>query len=319
MVLSMRMTVACLGSLLLLPALNSYAQTRVSSSAEYVIGQVTRVSGKPEIDLGFVHGLKRGDRLALFRESEFAWNPVGILKVTKAGSSTSTAESVRGDRPRRGDLVIIGQALLPSRPSSKRFDHFVQQRVLSRGYQNGYDTSATETDTRQLSRLSRDAQRWFRRGSKTGIRLTFGVRREAYNSRRVVRLAKQCRYVARLGVEFPAVTDSLTEEWQDVLPMLAPLNLVPESAKTDKAEADEDAPAASVKNVLPKVREEFDQQPRAVQEAIATVLAALVAKSPQSYSAFLQSQFLQTQFPQLATDREFLQQLQAFIPKVTGE
>ena len=317
----MRTIVCCLS--LLLPTLAAEAQNRVSSTAEYVVGQIVRVSGDADIDLGFVHGFKLGDRLALFRSSDIAWEPVGVVKVTRADSSTSIVTSIHGLRPQRGDLVVVAQSLLPSRPASKRAEHFVTQRILDRRMKNHYDTLATSTDTRQLAKQRYYAKRWFRRGADSGIKLTMGVRREAYDSKRVVRLAKQCRYLAKLRNEYPTVMTSVSDRWTMVLPTVAPVKEPVQPKTTDAADENADAgdefAATAVPDILPLVEVGFKDEPKAIQETTAVVLAALLAKSPRSYPAFLQSQYLQTQFPRLATDEEFIRELEAFIPRLTGE
>ena len=94
------------------------------------------------------------------------------------------------------------------------------------------------------------------------------------------------------------------------------VDAAPENA--DDAAAGDFA-ATAVPNILPRVEAAFKDEPKAIQEATAVVLAALLAKSPRSYPAFLQSQYLQTQFPRLATDEEFIRQLETFIPRLTGE
>ncbi len=317
----MRTIVCCLT--LLLPTLAAEAQNRVSSTAEYVVGQIVRVSGDADIDLGFVHGFKLGDRLALFRSSDIAWEPVGVVKVTRAASSSSIVTSVGGLRPQRGDLVVVAQSLLPARPASKRDEHFVTQRILDRRMKNHYDTLATSTDTRQLAKQRYYAKRWFRQGADSGIKLTLGVRREAYDSKRVVRLAKQCRYLAELRVENPTVMTSVSDRWTMVLPAIAPVTESQKPKTTDavgeNATEDEEFATTAVPNILPRVEAGFKDEPKAIQEATAIVLAALLAKSPRSYPAFLQSQYLQTQFPRLASDEEFIRQLETFIPQLTGE
>lgn len=316
----MRTIVCCLFSISILLPQSSGAQERVSSKAEFVIGQVQRVSGSAEIDLGFVHALKKGDRLALFRSSDIAWNPIGVVKIANPGSSRSTVASVLGPSPKRGDLVVIAQSLLPARPSKKRAEHYVTQRILSRYLQNGYDTTATSTDTRQLASQKDHANRWFRHGSKTGIKLTLGVRREAYDSKRVTRLAKQCRYLGKLRVEDPSLMSSLSARWKMILSTVAPISDKVEPKQTDATSDDgEEFASTVVPNILPRVQQHFKDEPPAVQETTALVLAALLSKSPRSYPAFLQAQYLQTQFPQLGTDEEFVQQLEAFIPSLTGE
>ncbi len=318
----MRNLICCLLAVSSLPCLAQDRNRERTPQADFVVGHIDQARfGEIEIDLGFTHGFKNGDQLAVFRLAETGWFPVGVVRILKARSNNSAVVVVRGPGIKRGDVVMVAREQLPYRGAAKRREYYVTQRILNRRNTNGYDTFAIATDTRQLAAQELDGRRWYQFGPDKDQQLTFGVRREAYDSQWLAKLVRQCTLLKEVQTDYPNAMKSLSARWATVLPHIAPLPKVKKKPAKDEAPAlaDEDFAGNVLKNLLPGVNDEFTGEPEQVREIMAIVLASAVIESPNSTRAFIRVRLLRTQFPNLADDADFLRSLEQYLTKLTEQ
>lgn len=284
------------------------------TQAHFMVGEVeASISGRPEIDFGYVHGFRSGHKFSLFRSDGLAWGPVGIVQTTRVYSHKSLVRVIRGQNPQKGDLVVVHQNSLGHLSGKSREDFYITRRILLRQYQNGYDTRTLSTDSRQLSRQLDNSRRWYRQKDRAGTKIHYGTRRDNYESQRIVNLAKQCQMLAEIQLESPGGLNSLSPRWKEALPIVT--GYTPPKPKKSK-EPDEEAAEPEdgfaeqiAPNVLPAVSDRFQNEPKALQEVIALILGSAIATPPPNTRYYIRSQFRRSQFPQIADEPERLEEL----------
>lgn len=281
--------------------------------AEYTIGHITRAAGRLiQTDLGYVHGFRRGQELAVFRSDGIAWNPIGRAALQDMGSNESGLRVTNGARPQKGDLVLVAQSLIGYQTPWARNEFYVRRRILFRRNQNGYDTRTTAVDTRQLFQQKNKNLRWYRDRDSSELKLKYGSNHAAYKSRRVENLAKQCALIKKLQMSAPGALKSLSPRWTNVLPQIT--GYVEPPVPADAAEGDTVLDDTSLsRDLLPDVKARFAIEPEPVQEVFALLLSAILADPPANTQAYLRLRFKQTQFPQLSEQPDMLQELDDFL------
>lgn len=291
---------------------------RRNTQADFLIGRiVSSIGTRHEIDLGFAHAFKEGERFALFRSERLAWVPVGIVEVSQAGTTTSLVRSTRGVRPRVDDLVLVAYSNIGRIQSDWRDKNFVRREVLQSQYKNGYDTRRISDGAKQLAMQRKNGKRWYRKAEESGLRIIYGTSKAAYASKRVEQLAKQCDLIAELQKDAPASLKSLSRRWSDVLPEITGYEPPQPKSKTDdkKGETeseDQFANDALVKNMLPYVEQEYGNLPRAVRETYAIILGSIAASSPANAPGYIRERLKRTQFPRIASEPDTINRLNEF-------
>ncbi len=281
---------------------------------DFFIGTVTsRVGTSIRVDLGFVHGLRQDQQLAVFRSSDTSWDPVGIVAVAEVGSHQSGVRVSRGLNPQPGDLVLVSAAATPEVSRSALQHYYVTSRILTLKGRNQYDTRPVGTEVRELAYRQNMARRWYR-SRDDGPKIAWGATRDVYRSVRVEALARQCQMLDNLLMDAPGAVESLSERWRTILPFIRGVPPREPTGEPAPEDADGDfATTADAVNLLPRVRSEFATEPEALQEMVAVICAAALAQPPASLRSFIRSRLLQSQFAYAVTEQETLQAIEDFI------
>jgi hypothetical protein len=295
------------------------AQSRKTTQADFLVGQVTTTRAQVRIDLGYVHGFKRGHRFAVFRSDQLAWSPIGVIQVDITDSNSSRVSVVSGAAPAKGDLVLVAYSTLGTTTEKRRQDFYVTRRILFRRHKNGYDTRDMRVDTRQLTSQKKAGRRWYRRGEESGLRLTYGSTRDQYESDKVLRLASQCDLIREFQENAPGALRSLSPRWTRVLPEItgyveppAKKAMVDENSG-ETEEPDEDFANIEVRNMLPLVEREYEDDPRALREVFAMILGSVEANPPANVVSYIRSRLERSQFPEIARQPDTLRRLEQFV------
>lgn len=297
------------------------AQPRKTTQGDFLIGQVTSSLGAQiEIDLGYVHGFRINQRLAVFRSEPLAWSPIGVVETIAVDSSRSKVRIASGARPRQGDVVLVAQSTLGYMSNKHREKFYSARRILRGRFDNRYDTRDLAVDARQLSGQKLTSRRWYRKGEATGIRITFGTSKDAYESEKVRSLASQCDLLREFQIETPGAMKSLSARWKQVLPEITgyvePPAKPEEGEASNKVEDDEFADVEVARNMLPLVDREYQDEPKALREILAVILGAVSVSTPANTRAYIGAQLRRSQFPQVADQPESLRNFEEFISRV---
>ena len=75
----------------------------------YGIGRVDRVARDPAlIDLGDVHSLRVGEKVALIRPTDDYYEPIGVVEIAETYPTYSRAARSTRIEPQAGDIVLFG-------------------------------------------------------------------------------------------------------------------------------------------------------------------------------------------------------------------
>ena len=306
--------------LLLFTSVAVAQESRKTTQADFLVGQVTStLGGRYIIDLGYANSFTEKQRFALFRSERLAWVPVGVVEVSKTGSTSSQVRPVKGADPRRGDLIVSAYSTLGHISNIYRDDNYIRQRILAKRGRNGYDTGIIRTDARQLASQKRNSLKWFKKADASGIRIIYGTSSAAYKSNRVRNLVSQCEMLSKFQKETPAAFNSLSERWTNVLPEITGYTPPKIEATEDESESidEDDEFAVQVPNLLPAVSQTYEDEPRAVRELYAVILGSVVARSPPNPPAYIRLRLEQSQFPYLANEPDTIARLDGFLATFT--
>lgn len=129
----------------------------------YVLGRVDRVdSGSAKIDLGDVHTLRPGERVAIIRPFENYYIPIGVVHIAETNSTYCRAAKSTGVRPAPGDIAIFVREFSQLKTAEQHLENFVKHRLVKDAGKNRYSTFGNADVAIALANYRVQYTRWER-------------------------------------------------------------------------------------------------------------------------------------------------------------
>ena len=129
---------------------------------DYIGGTVFSTSGlTAEVDMGYLHGLLKGQRLQIYRRGETSFEIVTDAIVTKINRKKSFIKSTTLRAIEEKDYVVFQAAQLDLWNRQKKLDYEAARRLVLTKIRGRYDTRETQTDREDLLVLRRSKSRKF--------------------------------------------------------------------------------------------------------------------------------------------------------------
>lgn len=300
----------------------------------WVAGTVVSEGGEvSRIDLGEVHSILPGDRLAVFRSHENHHVPVGTVTVEETSANWCRPRPSQATPLRRGDRVFAIRILNQFSSPREFRQAFLERQLVSATNRNSYSTLRDVEVAMSLHDLSRRQQLWLRELKTNAGRIPSA----SVNSDTWATLQPLLRQVRRLQ-DFRAVGVPIDRAagsaWDSVL-----ITLTPEPArsslptqidpkpKDNQASAETDAAGVAVSPAkaeldrrITLIRQETEQRLFArfpeERNLVVVLCAAIEIEGPKNELLWMSLELARTQFPQLADDRDMLEEMPVILSRV---
>jgi len=287
----------------------------------------------PRIDLGEVHSILPGDRLAVFRPQENHHVPVGTVTVEETFTNWCRPRLSPATPLRRGDRVFAIRILNQFGTPREFRQAFLERQLVSATNRNSYSTLRDVEVALSLHDLSRRQQLWLRElKAKAGRIPSASVSSDTWETLQpLLRQVRRLQDFRALGLP---IDRAIGPAWDSVLVTLTPEparsslpTQIEPNTKANEASAEVDpvgetvSPAkAELERRLTLIRQETEQRlfSRFPEERnLAVVLcAAIDIEGPKNELLWITLELAKTQFPQLADDRDMLEEMPVILSRV---
>lgn len=282
----------------------------------YVIGRVTSATDRTcLIDIGAVHTVKSQDRLALFRPVQGYFSPLG--QVTAEHVESTTTQCNQSIKAQPNDVVITVRELSELRPGLRHRERILRRQVV-RSFRQRSSTTVNNLRTAEaLSSYQRSFPKWERnRAIVAGTLLS--QRLQKSSDQRLERLQAQLNLMRRHYMESTDIVAAAGSGWEGVMPVLAgqtaaaghALNV--ENAQ-EVPEDGEQKNRLSTDELRSRVLARLFHLEREQQNVLAMIIASLLDGTARQNSILLRTAIAQTQFPDLETDEQLMEDLELLL------
>ena len=298
-----------------------YAGTVISSAAE-----------AERIDLGDVHGVLEGDRLAAFRRTDNHYTPLGTIQIIDSHPTWSRPGGPVAAQLSQGDLVLGIRTLRQIGTGTDFSEAFLNRQLIRNSSRNGYSTLQEQASAQTLRTIVDRQHRWVRQLKPVAGRIrSASITPEDFQSLQPL-LSQIRRFQDFSAVGIP-LHRCASPEWAAVSAVLtpAPAIEITESspAKTDAnsntapatdPSASPDSLAAALNRRIELIQQEsavvlFDRFPE--ERVLTNILCTSIGiENPRNEALWISLELARSQFPDLAADREILQEIPEILKRV---
>ncbi len=285
----------------------------------------------PIIDLGDAHGLHEANEVAIFRAVDMHFRPLGSFRIEESFATHSVPEVQSGVELRDGDRVVYVKTLSQLGTGDGFRESFLRQQLIKTGERNTYSTFRQQDEADTLQRYVSRQPRWVRSQKHFAGRMrspTVSVQ-AADDMTAVLSQVQLLQHYQSLGI---SIDRNLGKNWVAVMKALKPApEVVFGEPRYNKPKADEEGAAnVSVEqnqdpvDVVERRAERFRREAsdilftRSAEERnlAVIVLAALYVEKPRNERQWLVDQVRVSQFPSLAVNDQFIEDLLKILKRV---
>lgn len=272
----------------------------------YFVGQVTNVAGRSgTVNMGECHSLdpihpvtKELQKVSVFRPEGSTISPVGVVSVMESGAVASQIKTDFKTKIETGDIVVFVRQMDELLNPEAHEDHVLRsialrQRLVAR--RTSHERNAT---AELLSVYGRTYPKWER--SRSRISGYFFARPNLEMTPDLKRLLKQVDLFRRYHADGFLSVKAAGPLWETTMgPLFGRDTKVKHQSATAAAKDSEDVgPPLNTVKLQQIVEERFFDSTSQEQQTAAFLTATALRVQPRSLDQWLQTQFLQTQFPQ---------------------
>lgn len=297
--------------------------------------------GQAVFDMGDAHALDDGEAVAVFRPLDMHFRPLGVVSIQDSFASWSIP--ARAIDLKKGDIFIYARTLDQLGTGNAFREGFLRQQIVKTGTRNSYSTVLQQAEADALQTYIARQPKWAR-DHKHVAGAIHSASASHVEKKHVQALLKQVMHLQTFKALEVPVAVSMGDEWESVLmlllPMEPPMMDPPKIVNTDDgtvaadAPAEEVSPATAAQNtdqLVDTCRRTVERLMfiREVEERrLATVLCvalesidwkAVASRPPANERQWFTLQIQKSQFPSLAEDDQFLDDVQRVMTKVRQE
>ena len=217
---------------------------RDGAGISWFVGTVQHSSdGQPTVDLGDAHGLDDGEAVAVFRQQDMHFRPLGVIRIENSFPSWSIpAKTIRFDL-KTGDVIVYVRTLSQLKTGDSFRNNYMRQQLIKTGTRNGYSTVLAQTEAEALQNYISRQSKWVR--DYQHVAGTIRSKSAAsIETKQLQSLLRQVMHLQLLNTLRVPVEASMGIEWQSVVTQLLP---APEPVvEVPKVVAPEEAAVAAV-------------------------------------------------------------------------
>lgn len=285
----------------------------------------------PIIDLGDAHGLHDGNEVAVFRAEDMHFRPLGSFLIEESFATHSVPEVPSGVELRDGDRVVYVKTLSQLGTGDGFRESFLRQQLIKTGERNSYSTFRQQDEADTIQRYVARQPRWVRdRKHFAGRMRSPSVSVQAADDMAAVLSQVQLlQHYQSIGI---SIDRNIGRNWLAVVKALKPApEVVFGEPQHIKASSNEETDATKLVepnqdpvNVMIMRAERFRREAdnilftRSAEERNLAViaLAALYVEKPRNERQWLIDQVRVSQFPTLAVNEQFIEDLLKILKRV---
>lgn len=285
----------------------------------------------PIIDLGDAHGLHEANEVAIFRAEDMHFRPLGSFRIEESFATHAVPEVPSGVQLRDGDRVVYVKTLSQLGTGEGFRESFLRQQLIKTGERNTYSTFRQQDEADTLQRYVSRHPRWVRDRKHFAGRMrspTVSVQ-AADDMTPVLSQVQLLQHYQSMGL---SIDRNIGKNWVAVIKALKPApEVVFGEPRYSKPKSDEEgAVKVSVEtnqdpvDVVERRAERFRREAsdilftRSAEERnlAVIVLAALYVEKPVNERQWLIDQVRVSQFPSLAINEQFIEDLMKILKRV---
>ena len=285
----------------------------------------------PIIDLGDAHGLHEGNDVAIFRAEDMHFRPLGSFLIEESFATHSVPDVPSGVELRDGDRVVYVKTLSQLGTGDGFRESFLRQQLIKTGERNSYSTFRQQDEADTLQRYVSRQPRWVRdRKHFAGRMRSPSVSVQAADDMRAVLSQVQLlQHYQSLGI---SIDRNIGRNWLTVIKALKPApEVVFGEPRFNKTKSSEETPASKLAepnqdpvDVVERRAEKFRREASSIlftrspeeRNLAVIVLAALYVEKPRNERQWLIDQVRVSQFPSLAVNEQYIEDLQKILKRV---
>lgn len=319
--LLLMLSVICSQSLLAQGPGTDVAELNAGAGLVWLAGTVRTDGGTLRVDLGDVHGVLEGDRLAVFRKHEDHHIPLGIVQIADARTVWSSITSAATTPLQEGDLVLGVRTVRQTGTGENLQNGFLRRQLIRNGDRNGYTSADRVEVALTLRSLVRKQDRWAREKKE----IAGSVRSSSITSAKYAALEplrNQILLMRKYRETGIPLETCVGRTWDNCITVLTPRDNVDNPAlEADPTTSSLALPTdEQLKQRIEVIRDtaSFVLYDRFAEEQNLAVLicTAVEQDSPPNEALWIAVQLSRSQFPGLAEDREMLEEIPEILRRV---
>ena len=285
----------------------------------------------PVIDLGDAQGLHEANEVAIFRAEDMHFRPLGSFRIEESFATHAVPEVPSGVELRDGDRVVYVKTLSQLGTGDDFRESFLRQQLIKTAERNSYSTFRQQDEADTLQRYVSRQPRWVRdRKHFAGRMRSPSVSVQAADDMTAVLSQVQLlQHYQSLGI---SIDRNIGRNWVAVIKALKPApEIVFGEPRYNKSKSNEETsaekplgPNQESVDVVERRAERFRREAdnilftRSAEERnlAVIVLAALYVEKPRNEGQWLVDQVRVSQFPTLAVNEQFIEDLLKILKRV---
>lgn len=294
----------------------------------WFVGTVERVvDGLPVIDLGEVHTLRKGSRVAVIRYRDSHFSPQGVLDVRFSNPTWCQMERPKSFAAEVRDLVMFVAAPVDLGSGEVIRDSFIRYRVVASANRNRYSTMHGDLEANELQRLSEKQPSWIEGNRRIAGIVRSSTVTQAMNGhlKPFINQIQEFQEDEDQGVN---VVQATSLAWKEILDEL---RRKPASSETEWLDDEQAAGAVTTENAVVteihvgpdsslKVRRQVDalmfQRSEEERCAVAVICVTLLHTKTSNERQWISQQLSRTQFPRLGREEQMLIDMETVMRRV---
>jgi len=299
--------------------------------------------GQAVFDMGDAHALDNGEAVAVFRPLDMHFRPLGGVSIQESFASWSIPARTSPIDLKKGDIFIYARTLDQLGTGNAFREGFLRQQIVKTGTRNSYSTVMQQAEADALQTYIARQPKWAR-DHKHVAGVIHSASATHIEKKHVQALLKQVMHLQVFKALEVPVAASMGDEWESVIMLLLPVEPLmmdpPKIVTTDDGTVAADASAAEVSTAtaaqntdrfVDSCRRTVERMMfvRAVEERRLAVVLCVALESidwkavnnrpPANERQWFMLQIQKSQFPSLAEDVQFLDDVQRVMTEVRQE
>ena len=285
----------------------------------------------PIIDLGDAHGLHEANEVAIFRAEDMHFRPLGSFRNAESFATHAIPEVPSGVELRDGDRVVYVKTLSQMGTGDGFRESFLRQQLIKTAERNSYSTFRQQDEADTLQRYVSRQPRWVRDRKHFAGRMrspTVSVQ-AADDMTAVLSQVQLLQHYQSLGI---SIDRNIGRNWLTAIKALKPApDVVFGEPRYNKSKSNEETsaekpaePNQDPVDVVERRAERFRREANSIlftrsaeeRNLAVIMLAALYVEKPRNERQWLIDQVRVSQFPTLAVNEQFIDDLLKILKRV---
>lgn len=286
------------------------------SGLVYGLGRVQRLkSSSIQIDLGDVHTLKPGEKVAIFRGKDNYYVPLGVVEVRETHPNFCQATKPSKVRPQVGDIAMFAREFSQLKTATEHRDDYARLTLLKNSGRNRYSTFGSVDVAVALADYGAHYDEW-ERSKRDVIGFMYGKSFVETREDGIAPLMRQINMMREIHRDGRKSLPAAGEGWKSVIstlsgPTARAQHLAAQQVVTDDEFVDAESSGPTIRDIKRQVRDTLFDKLDEEQKLLTYLVANLIEIAPRNTEVWFSHNLKQSQFPLLAEEPNLVEQVRA--------